>query len=61
MKNYKIYLEDFCDDIFHKMEEIQDGKSGHVVEFFGEDKTEVAFKIAEKLIPFIEEQLSEVE
>ena len=61
MAKYNIDLEEFCEMIFYEMEEIQDGKSGHVVEFKGGNKEKCAKKIAKKLVPFIEKQLEEKE
>ena len=60
-KEYIIYLEDFCEEIFYKMEKIQDGKSGHVVMFSGKNKDEVVEKIISRLKPFLLESLEEKE
>jgi hypothetical protein len=61
MKRFKIYLEDFCEEIFHEMEKIQDGTSGHVVEFDGEEKECCAIEISEKLVPFLTKQLVQIQ
>jgi hypothetical protein len=59
MKEYEIYLDDFCEEIFHEMEKIQDGTYCHTVMFQGKDKLSTAEDIAIKLIPFLEKQLKE--
>ena len=59
MKTFEINLDYFCEDIFHEMERVQDGKHCHVVEFTETDKDNCARKIAEILIPFIANQLKE--
>ena len=61
MKRFEIDLESFCEDIFHEMESIQDGKRSHIVEFDGEDKGLCAIKISKKLVPFFLKHLKKVE
>lgn len=61
MPRYRIYLDDFCEAIFHEMERIQGGDKSHIVEFEGSRKEDCACDIAIKLAPFIENQLSEWE
>ena len=61
MERFKIYLDDFCEEVFHEMERIQDGTSGHVVEFDGEDKEYCAIAISEKLIPFLTKKLEQIQ
>lgn len=56
---YKIYLDDFCESIFHEMEKTQDGDQGHIVIFNGENKDEVFYTIMERIEPFIKESLQE--
>jgi hypothetical protein len=57
---YEIDLDGFCEEIFHKMEEIQDGTAGHVVQFKGADKKECVENICNNLKSFIHSQLKEV-
>ena len=58
-KLYKIYLDDFTEQIFYKMEEISHGLSGHECEIVAFDKETAVNEILEKLKPFIFEQLEE--
>ena len=52
-------LDDFCESVFHYLEDVQDGGNGHIVMFKGNTKLDVANKIAEKLVPFILDKLEE--
>ena len=61
MKTFEVQLDSFCEEIFHEMERVQDGKHCHTVEFAEVDKETCAFKIAERLVPFIEKQLEEAD
>ncbi len=61
MKKYSLDVDDFCEDLFHFMEEIQDGKHGHKIEFHGSiNKEFCADHIAGLLKPFIENKLCEI-
>ena len=57
-KDFKIGLESFCEDISDEMERIQDGGGSHIVVFRGMDKGGCAKIVANRLLPFIEGQLS---
>ncbi len=59
MKTFEIDLDEFCEEIFHKMESIQDGYRSHKVTFKAIDKESCSRMIAVKLEKFIEENLSE--
>jgi len=60
MSEFKIYLDGFCEEIFHKMEEISEGLHGHECLIVAEDKEEAADRICTKLKIFIMEQLESV-
>lgn len=59
MKTYKIYLDDFCESIFHEMERVQDGREGHTVRFKADNHKQCAAKICARLTDFIASQLEE--
>lgn len=59
MATYKIDLDDFCEEIFHKMEEISRGYSGHECVVEAADKEKAAIIIGVELGDFIESQLQE--
>jgi len=54
---FKCDLDDFCEEIFHEMESIQDGNRAHIVEFNADTKEEAVEKIMVKLKPFMVKQL----
>lgn len=55
---FKCNLDDFCEEIFHEMESIQDGNRAHIVEFNADTKEEAADKILMKLKSFMANQLN---
>lgn len=59
-KKFAIQLDSFTDEIFYKLERIADMSGNHQAEFNAETKGEAAKVVAERLLPFIETQLSEV-
>ena len=54
---YYIDLDSMCEDIFHAMEDIQDGIESHTVMFEANDIEDLSLIIAERLIPFWTEQV----
>ena len=56
---YKVELDGFCEDVFHKMEEISEGIHSHECLIDAEDKEEAADRICTKLKRFIMDRLDE--
>lgn len=57
MKEYKIYLDEFIENLFYEMERVQDGGRGHIVMIKGKDKKDAAIRYTERLIPFFMENI----
>ena len=57
---YEIELDSFCEEIFHYMESIQDGSSGHIITFNARNKDDCVDMISQRLKSFIDEKLEEV-
>jgi len=59
MITFTINLDEFCEEIFHVMESIQDGHKAHSVTFISENKDMCVDTITERLKPFLINQLDE--
>ena len=61
MKQYRMDIDVFCDEVFDKLEEISIDDTAHECAVQFSNKREAAQAIANALVPFIEEQLEEVQ
>lgn len=50
-------LDDFCEEIFHEIERVQDGGSGHQVAIEATSALLAAQFLAARLVPFIEKKM----
>lgn len=57
MTNYIFDLDEHFDDLWHQLEEIQDGGSGHQIMFKAETVQDAADKMASRLVFFFEKRL----
>ena len=60
MSGYVIDIDDFCDEVFYKMEQISEAGSGHECYVTAADRTQAAKQIAERLESFIATQLKPI-
>ena len=60
MKTFIINLDEFCEMLFYKMEELSRGSTGHEFRVASENIDDAASKTAELLTPFIKEHLKEI-
>lgn len=60
MKKFVFDIEDFCEDVFHKLEYISEGNQSHICEINTNTKEEAARILATSLRLFIENQFEEV-
>lgn len=56
-QNYTINLDEFCEDVFYKMEEISEGGRGHRYDVKAPTHGQALFKLIIELTPFLSERL----
>jgi len=57
MKYFGLNLDDCFDELWHEIERVQDGRSGHTIAIKGHEKITTARELAARLVEFFDKNM----